>query len=302
MQGFSAPSNRKARGPGIDRIVLCCVIGLALFGTRLIWGAVNPSAAALHQPSSRSAAEFDLAKASSPPEPGAAVRTKNIEDVAEGDIVWAKDERTGEMAPKRVVRTFRRISDHLRIVRLASSDGQEQEIRTTDEHPFYVDQVGWVPAGKLEAGKRAIQANGQIAVVLRTEYEAHPRGILVHNIEVQNAHTYFVTQSSEFEPILVHNACEWDPRAGRWRDLDTGRFARGADALKGRPTNLKQKLALEEARAGGGRKIMDNLNDPKFSGMEKWQLVHHSADGSTIVIHYVRDPATGALMDFKFLE
>jgi len=45
---------------------------------------------------------------------------------------------------------------------------------------------------------------------------------------------------------------------------------------------------------------MDGLHDPKFKGMEKWQHVHRNPDGTNTVIHYVRDPATGKLLDFKF--
>jgi hypothetical protein len=68
------------------------------------------------------------------------------------------------------------------------------------------------------------------------------------------------------------------------------------------PMNLKEKLALEEAMAGAGEPRMGGLSDPRFLGMQKWQHVHYNADGSKIVIHYVRDPKTGALMGFKFID
>jgi len=38
----------------------------------------------------------------------------------------------------------------------------------------------------------------------------------------------------------------------------------------------------------------------KFKGMEKFELKVKSANGQDSVVHYVRDPKTGELMDFKF--
>ncbi len=34
--------------------------------------------------------------------------------------------------------------------------------------------------------------------------------------------------------------------------------------------------------------------------MEKWELKTKSAEGRDSVVHWVRDPKTGILMDFKF--
>ena len=72
------------------------------------------------------------------------------------------------------------------------------------------------------------------------------------------------------------------------------------DRFRRTAQNLTEQMALEEARGGAGQKIMDGLNDPAFKGMEKWQHVHVNSDGSKTVIHYVRDPRTGDLLDFKF--
>lgn len=65
------------------------------------------------------------------------------------------------------------------------------------------------------------------------------------------------------------------------------------------PKSAQEVTALKNAQAGMGRKIIDNLSDPRFKGMEKW---HYSfgPKGSKSVVHYVRDPKTGRLMDFKF--
>jgi len=74
----------------------------------------------------------------------------------------------------------------------------------------------------------------------------------------------------------------------------------GVSKFRHTPKNLLEKLTLDEAKNGAGMRIIKNLNDPKFKGMEKWQHIHKHSGGNQSIIHYVRDPKTGKLMDFKF--
>ena len=60
---------------------------------------------------------------------------------------------------------------------------------------------------------------------------------------------------------------------------------------------IQDQMALDAARRGEGILIRDKLGDPIFRGMEKWR---YKVEGGNSVVHYVRDPKTGALMDFKF--
>lgn len=60
------------------------------------------------------------------------------------------------------------------------------------------------------------------------------------------------------------------------------------------------KMVLDAAKQGKGTKIIDNLGDPNFKGMEKWSYTEKSAAGPRSEVHYVRDPKTGGLTDFKF--
>ena len=66
------------------------------------------------------------------------------------------------------------------------------------------------------------------------------------------------------------------------------------------PKGLMDQMVLDAAKQGRGIKIIDNLGDPKFKGMEKWSYTEKSANGLRSEVHYVRDPNTGELMDFKF--
>ncbi|RMV60639.1 Adhesin/hemagglutinin, HecA protein [Pseudomonas syringae pv. pisi] len=66
------------------------------------------------------------------------------------------------------------------------------------------------------------------------------------------------------------------------------------------PKSLQDEMALEAAKAGAGDVIIRNLGDEAFKGMDKIEYKVKSADGKDSVVHYVRDPKTGTLMDFKF--
>ncbi|WP_370600362.1 hypothetical protein [Pseudomonas nitroreducens] len=66
------------------------------------------------------------------------------------------------------------------------------------------------------------------------------------------------------------------------------------------PKSLQDQMALDAAKSGQGVVIIKDLNDPRFKGMEKIELKIKSANGNDSVVHYVRNPETGELMDFKF--
>ena len=59
-------------------------------------------------------------------------------------------------------------------------------------------------------------------------------------------------------------------------------------------------MTLQSAKEHNGNRIMKGLKDPNFKGMEKWELKTKSNNGNDSVVHYVRDPSTKELMDFKF--
>lgn len=136
------------------------------------------------------------------------LRTKSIEAIQAGDRVLARDPETGSTDIKRVVEVYRRTSDHVRIVQIRSSEGALQELRTTDEHPFWVPDAGWIDAGQLQAGQSLPQQDGSLAHVVSTRRESHPEGVPVYNFQTEGYHTYFASQVSGNQAILVHNDCQ----------------------------------------------------------------------------------------------
>ncbi|MDI3322743.1 hypothetical protein [Pinibacter soli] len=67
------------------------------------------------------------------------------------------------------------------------------------------------------------------------------------------------------------------------------------------PTNFQEVQAMADAQSGMGRRLPLTLKDPRYLGWEKW---HYSIGpkGAKTVVHYIKNPTTGFLTDFKFKD
>jgi RHS repeat-associated protein len=123
---------------------------------------------------------------------------KNIEDIKEGDLVYAENPETGEKGLRKVVRTF--VYEKKEIIKIKVNG---KEISTTAEHPFYVPEKGWTKAVDLRAGDQLKLINGEIVTIEFIQHELLESPIIVYNFEVEEFHTYYVSESG----VLVHNTC-----------------------------------------------------------------------------------------------
>ncbi len=122
---------------------------------------------------------------------------KRIDEINVGDKVWAYNPETGETELKEVLNVWVKETDKL--LHLETSDGEI--IDTTTNHPFYVEDKGWVAAGDLEIGDMLYTVDGDTVEVTDIEVEKLDEPIFVYNLDVADFDTYFV---GEFG-ILVHN-------------------------------------------------------------------------------------------------
>lgn len=111
--------------------------------------------------------------------------------------VWPHNPETGETELKEVLNVWIKETDE--ILHVSTSDGET--IDTTTNHPFYVEEKGWVAAGNLEIGDTLITADGDEVEVTDLELEKLAEPISVYNLEVADFHTYFVGEYG----VLVHN-------------------------------------------------------------------------------------------------
>jgi len=207
---------------------------------------------------------------------------KEIKDIKAGDEVYAENPQDGQKALKKVTQVFINKTDTILHV-----DIGETVIDTTQTHPFYVEDKGWILAGALEEGDKLHMYSGESVVVEKVTREVLKEKILVYNLEVEDFHTYYVSDKS----VLVHNMCDipivniakkaerqikklsHEAKAGfdeALEALKSGDF-RGLNnhALKG---NRKGQWALDIAGTGngrgGGRVIYKKLDDGNFEIIE----------------------------------
>ncbi len=118
---------------------------------------------------------------------------KNIEEIQQGDYVWAYNEATGQSDLKPVVGTMEKDID----ATIALTLGNEV-IETTAEHPFYT-QSGWKAAGDLTLEDQVKTKSGNWQRIEATNFLYTKKK--VYNFEVADWHTYFV----QYINALVHN-------------------------------------------------------------------------------------------------
>ena len=127
---------------------------------------------------------------------------KPIESFIGGEMVLTRHEQTGEIAYRRVARTF--VTPDQKIFRLVVVDTEErtETLRTTAEHPFWIKDRGWMKAGMLKAGDVLIGRSDETVTVYSAALETTME--TVYNIEVEDFHTYHVGKAG----VWVHNTCE----------------------------------------------------------------------------------------------
>ncbi len=128
-----------------------------------------------------------------------------IEEIQVGDWVWAWNETTAEPGWHQVTQTFLKLDRAVLRLQLTADDGTTEELAVTAEHPFWVTNEGWVRAQSLELGTELQTASGSTTRV--TALTMAPSLLPVYNLEVDEAHTYFVGRSQAW----VHNTSSIGP-------------------------------------------------------------------------------------------
>lgn len=82
-------------------------------------------------------------------------------------------------------------------------------IETTDNHPFWVEDRGWVFADELRVGDKLQKADRSTLTIDKVEFVLLDEPVMVYNFTVEDYHTYYVTDLG----IWVHNTNCFDTKS-----------------------------------------------------------------------------------------
>ena len=126
---------------------------------------------------------------------------KRADEVKVGDKLWSRSEfdPNGPLMLKEVEERFVRVTLVLNL-RVAG-----QVLRTTGEHPFWVENRGrWLPAGELKVGDLLRTPYGSLVPVEAVEDSGQVE--TVYNWRIADYHTYYVSATVGGVSIWAHNA------------------------------------------------------------------------------------------------
>ncbi len=121
---------------------------------------------------------------------------KEIQDVEIGELVWAYNEETGDIALKEVTMTHNLIRDSLYHVYLSSGE----IIEATPNHPFFVHGT-WFQVRDLQTGDTLKTYSSLDDWIVVDSLVLQLGQFTVYNFTVADYHTYYVGQGE----VLVHN-------------------------------------------------------------------------------------------------
>jgi hypothetical protein len=141
---------------------------------------------------------------------GPSSASKPIEEIQVGDFVWARAEHdpSAPAVLQKVVALYRNTAHDLQHLEVVGDQGQSVQIVATDEHPFYVVDVGWTTADAVQVGQKLVGAGGAVLTVVANRDWKPDGGVVVYNFQVEGDHTYFVGDiHAQGEWMWTHNMC-----------------------------------------------------------------------------------------------
>jgi hypothetical protein len=194
-----------------------------------------------------------------------------IEEVAVGDAILSRSERSGAIVVSRVVRAL--VTEHQPVVDIGLGGGER--IRATPGHLFFTEDRGWVEAKDIASGEALLSANSSD---LRAE-GVHPVAseATVYNLEVAGTHTYFVGRARAW----VHNPT--GPCGGRPAGSTKRAILGGGPSADGTFTT------------GTGQVLADNLAEQAEQLRANIRAQVASLATSDVVIAGVLDTQTGQI-------
>ncbi len=133
--------------------------------------------------------------------PGTQIYTKdgmrNIEDIKIGDMVYTINLDNNAKELQKVIDVLKNKTDETYELTI-----NNQLVKTTPRHQFYIVDKGWIRAYDLQIGDRIVAKDNSSLVIEKIEHKFHKEPIDVYNLTIENNHNYLITPYE----LLVHNA------------------------------------------------------------------------------------------------
>jgi len=197
---------------------------------------------------------------------------KTIIEVKVGDFVLSKSDETDVLAWREVKDTFKDWHTETITFTVIDENGIEESITTTAEHPFYIDNSGWKPAGDIFAGETISGPKSENDITILSVHH-NQESQYAHNLTVDTDHTYFVGKTN----MWVHNACNkgGGKNAKHANQNKRDAAAKKYETAKSEFENLSSKPnknKADKAALGKAKKAMQKAKkDKDFTGE------HHSS-------------------------
>lgn len=107
-----------------------------------------------------------------------------IENIKVGDKAISRNAETFEIAEKTVLETY--VRETTELVHLTVNG---ECIQTTPDHPFYVQDVGFVGAGELYIGDKLLDLQGNVLLVEDFKLKTTEISTPVYNFQVEDFYT-----------------------------------------------------------------------------------------------------------------
>jgi hypothetical protein len=184
-----------------------------------------------------------------------------IEALVVGDMVWARDEHSRELALRAVSNLFVTREQTVLALELQDANGRSETLHVTPGHPLYSQERGWVAAQALARGEPvAGVSTANLRVISATPLDTP---VTVYNIEVEGFHTYFVGAQA----VWVHNEC----RAPRYTDDRARVFWSGGDVAKNAAARHAARTGRTTLEMTPRGKALEAADMPWAEAKPHWQ-------------------------------
>jgi RHS repeat-associated protein len=194
---------------------------------------------------------------------------KTIVEINIGDFVLSKNDETGDTAWRKVTDTFKDWHTETITFTVIDENGVEESVTTTAEHPFYIDNQGWTPAGDILAGTTVSgpKSENDISIV-SIQVNQDPQ--YAYNFTVDTDHTYFVGKTN----MWVHNRCKAKSASQMQQKVKKDQAPSGIKRFDPADSTVKSSQDHVHKTDGTSMNVDGTVHDkkngvPKFTNKEK---------------------------------